>query len=50
MPLLRVSKKWVSFRASAHTGVGIPLIDVKTVEKLPKKLGDCHTSLRAGSQ
>ena len=33
------SSSFVSFRASAHTGVGIPKIE-----------GDCHTSLRTGSQ
>jgi hypothetical protein len=30
--------------------VAIPWLEGKSIEMLPKKLGDCHTSLRAGSQ
>ena len=34
----------MSFRASAHTGVGIPRLERKCHKKQPEKLGDCHTS------
>ena len=38
------TKKYTSFRASAHTGVGIPWLEGKCNEKHPEKLGDCHTT------
>ena len=33
----------LSFRASAHTGVGIPRLEGKRVDKHPEGRGDCHT-------
>ena len=36
--------KFMSFRASAHTGVGIPQIEGGFIESYPHYLGDCHTS------
>ena len=32
----------LSFRASAHTGVGIPRLEGKRVDKHPEERGDCH--------
>ena len=34
----------LSFRASAHTGVGIPRLNGNSYRNAFKKLGDCHTS------
>ena len=36
--------KELSFRASAHTGVGIPRSEGEPPDKDPKNRGDCHTS------
>ena len=49
----RDCQKRVSFRASAHTGVGIPWVlehFLSKTDTFPLYFGDCHTSLRAGSQ
>ena len=63
--ILSAQKNHMSFRASAHTGapqgglscpfgaihiLGIPQIERKSNGMWDKKLGDCHTSLRTGSQ
>ena len=55
-------KRWksvitLSFRKVAHTGVGIPRLEGKRVDKCPEERGDCttgipfghHTSVRTGT-
>ena len=46
------AKNNLSLRTSAHAGVAIPLIDVKFDFRLKQSEnpGDCHASLRTGSQ
>ncbi len=38
------------FAARSTTGVGIPWLEGKSIENHSKNFGDCHASVRTGSQ